>query len=122
MTDGCVKLGDDDIPESWSCWAVWVVDGGIEGAVDITDGVFEVDIEAEAGGAGWVWGETWEGVPWVLGAGVTAAAAAAAYRIGGSVFGGLGAGCKPALRMLAIGCCAKFRFGGGFAVSWEENK
>lgn len=31
--------------------------------------------------------------------------------------GGVGReGGNPALRMLAIGCCAKFRFGGGFAV------
>ena len=50
-------------------------------------------------------------------AGVTAAAAAVAYRIGGIVAGGAGReGCNPALRMLAIGCCVKFKFGGGFAV------
>lgn len=37
------------------------------------------------------------------------------------VAGGIGReGCNPALRMLAIGCCAKFRFGGGFAVEQNE--
>jgi hypothetical protein len=36
--------------------------------------------------------------------GATAAAAAAAYLIGGSVAGGRGAVGRPALRMLAIGC------------------
>lgn len=31
--------------------------------------------------------------------------------------GGVGlGGCRPALRMLAIGCCAKLRLGGGLAV------
>lgn len=31
--------------------------------------------------------------------------------------GGVGlVGCRPALRMLAIGCCAKLRLGGGLAV------
>lgn len=39
------------------------------------------------------------------GVGATAAAAAAAYRIGGKVAGaGRGAGTRPALRILAIGC------------------
>lgn len=46
--------------------------------------------------------------------GPTAAAAAAEYRMGGSV--GRAGGGRPALRMLAIGCCAKFGFGGGFAI------
>lgn len=45
----------------------------------------------------------------------TAAAAAAAYRIGGNVAGGRGAGGSPAFSMLDIGCCAKLGFGGGFA-------
>lgn len=45
----------------------------------------------------------------------TAAAAAAAYRIGGNVARGRGAGGKPAFNMLDIGCCAKLGFGGGFA-------
>ena len=48
--------------------------------------------------------------------GATAAAAAVAYRIGGKA-GGRTAEGRPALRILAIGCCAKFGFGGGFAVS-----
>lgn len=47
--------------------------------------------------------------------GVTAAAAAAAYLIGGRIVGGREAGCRPALRILAIGCWTKFGFGGGFA-------
>lgn len=46
------------------------------------------------------------------GEGVTAAAAAAAYRIGC----GAGRGGSPAFRILAIGCCAKLGFGGGFAT------
>lgn len=49
----------------------------------------------------------------------TAAAAAAAYRIGGNDAGGRGAGGKPAFNMLDIGCCAKLGFGGGFAESTE---
>jgi len=37
------------------------------------------------------------------------------------VVGGVGLeGCNPALSMLAIGCCAKFRFGGGFAAEHHE--
>ena len=50
------------------------------------------------------------------GGGATATAAAAAYLNGGSVAWGREAGGKPALRILAIGCCAKFGFGGGFAA------
>jgi hypothetical protein len=54
-----------------------------------------------------------DGVGGTADVGVTAAAAAAEYRIGGK--DGRGACCgRPALRMLAIGCCVKF--GGGFAV------
>lgn len=55
-------------------------------------------------------------------AGATAAAAAVAYRIGGMVAGGTGReGCgNPALRILAIGCCAKFKFGGGFAMKYKK--
>lgn len=54
----------------------------------------------------------------VLVEGVTAAAAAAAYRIGGSCgAGGLGSVLgNPAFRMLAMGCWAKFGFGGGFGA------
>jgi hypothetical protein len=43
----------------------------------------------------------------------TAAAAAAAYRIGGNV-GGFDAG-RPDLTTLDMGACEKFGFGGGFA-------
>jgi hypothetical protein len=55
-------------------------------------------------------------------AGATAAAAAVAYRIGGMVAGGAGrGGCgSPAFKILAIGCCAKFKFGGGFATKYKE--
>lgn len=54
-----------------------------------------------------------DGVTGMADDGVTAAAAAAAYLIGGGR--GAAAG-RPALRILAMGCCAKFGFGGGFAV------
>jgi hypothetical protein len=38
------------------------------------------------------------------------------------VAGGVGReGCNPALRMLAIGCWAKFKLGGGFAVEHSEE-
>ena len=54
----------------------------------------------------------------VVGSGVAcwvAPAAAAEYRIGVNV-GGRGCCGRPALRILDIGCCAKFGGGGGFAV------
>jgi hypothetical protein len=61
-----------------------------------------------------------DGVAGTTDEGVTAAAAAVAYRMGGNV--GRGAGCgRPALRMLAIGCCAKFGFGGGFVSAARED-
>jgi hypothetical protein len=52
----------------------------------------------------------------------TAAAAAAAYRIGGNV-GGFDVG-RPDLTTLDMGACEKFGFGGGFArrnQAWEWN-
>lgn len=52
----------------------------------------------------------------------TAAAAAVAYRMGGNVAGGRGAGGKPAFNMLDIGCCTKLGFGGGFAESTDYFK
>ena len=51
----------------------------------------------------------------IVGVDATAAAAAVAYCIDGRAGGRVADG-KPALRMLAMGCCAKFGFGGGFTV------
>lgn len=53
----------------------------------------------------------------------TAAAAAAAYRIGGST-GAAGRDCgvgRPALTTLAIGVAEKLGFGGGFAVDVQRR-
>lgn len=111
MIEGCVKLGDVDTPECWSAED----DGVIDGAVGITAGGFgEVVVAGCAAGI--------DGVSGMPGDGVTAAAAAAAYRMGGNVGRGAGAGVgKPAFSMLAIGCCTKFGFGGGFAIKDADS-
>ena len=98
-----MRLGEDVATLCCSCDVTRGVSGkGIEGAVEgggggcegtIAAGVLGVDTapdidnnEADAGGA-------------------TAAAAAAAYRIGGKTTGrGAGCCCKPALRIVDIGC------------------
>jgi hypothetical protein len=106
VTESCVRLGDDVTTLCCSCDVTRdVVVAGIEGAVEgggggcegiVAAGVLGVDAsaftddeEADAGGA-------------------TAAAAAAAYRIGGSTTGAAGRGagccCKPALRIVDMGC------------------
>ena len=65
------------------------------------------DAEAVAG----VGGTCVVGVAWAVVVGVTAAAATTAYLAGRAT--GRGCGGRPALRILDIGCCAKFGFGGG---------
>ena len=113
VTEGCVRLGEEETRDSWSCVdgvvAVVVVAvegaGGCEGVV-VTTGVGFVTVVVDVGVAVVVVGgvECW-----------VAPAAAAEYRIGVNVSG---RGCwgRPALRMLDIGCCVKFGGGGGFAV------
>lgn len=94
MTEGCVRLGDDDAPDCWSEGVACDTDE-IEGVIEGVDGV------ATAAACAGVCDE----LPRVLAIGATAAAAAVAYRIGGIVAGGVGlGGCRPALRILAIGC------------------
>jgi hypothetical protein len=104
VTEGCVKLGDEETPDSWSCDVACISDGGIDGAVDVDGGGFD-GAEGIDCGCDDMCGEPGASD------GATAAAAAAEYRIGGRVAGGRGAG-RPALRILAIGCCTKFGFGG----------
>jgi len=121
VTESWVRLGDDVITLCCSCDVTRdAVVGGIESAVGgrgggcegtvaagvlgVDAGAFSDDEEADAGGA-------------------TAAAAAAAYRIGGSTTGAADRGgcCKPALRIVDMGCCAKVRFGGGLPERKKQS-
>ena len=49
MTDGCVKLGDEDIPDDWSCDVIGGADGTIGGTIGAVAGGFDTET-AEAGG------------------------------------------------------------------------
>ena len=115
VVDGCVRLGEDAAALACSVDTAVVLvfsDGadiaGVGGGCDAAGAVVRrgdcvgcVDT-AEAD----------DGVAWF-----TAAAAAAAYLIGGNV-GGVGfdgCGGRPAFRMLDMGCCAKFGLGRGRA-------
>jgi hypothetical protein len=95
VTDGWVRLGEDEVPEI-SCD---VAPGPDEELTDGADGGTEgVDKFGIAGGGCVVallfcWVDC-----------VTAPAAAAEYRIGGNVAGGRDCGGKPAFTMLDIGC------------------
>jgi hypothetical protein len=113
VTEGCVKLGDEEIPDSWSCEIVCEIDGGIDGAIGVTGGGFDDAVGRVVCGCDDMCGEAC-----CVDEDATAAAAAAEYRIGGRA-GGRGAGGKPDLRILAIGCCTKLGFGGGFDTAGE---
>ena len=98
---GCVKLGDSDTSAAED---VVVIDG----AVGTDGGGFDT---------------TCDGVGGIACEGLTAAAAAAAYRIGGNEGRDAGAGVgRPALSILAIGCWAKFGGGGGFAIQRQGQR
>jgi len=104
VTDGCVKLGEETTD---SC----DVDCATACPIGVSGGGFDT----ESGTVCDCCDEVCDEGPCVVGVDATAAAAAAAYRIGGRAGGRVADG-KPALRMLAMGCCAKFGFGGGFTV------
>lgn len=108
MTDGCVRLGDD--VSCVSCSTLCDVDCAIDGAIGVDDDVEVNTALDDPCGLDNTGGAVLADDP-----DETAAAAAAAYRMGGKVAGGRGG--RPALRMLDIGCWAKFGLGGGFEAS-----
>ncbi len=123
VTESCVRLGDD-VAMLCSCAGVCgtYAAGTIDGAVDAGCGGCDGAVAAGVGGIDAAVASA-EGVG--CGGGATAAAAMAAYRIGGSTAGAAGRGadcvCSPALRIVAMGCEEKFRFSGGFAVRTSQN-
>ena len=125
VTDSCVRLGDD-VAMLCSCAGVcgMYATGTIDGAVDAGCGGCDGAVAAGVGGIGIDAAvASAEGVG--CGGGATAAAAMAAYRIGGSTAGATGRGadcvCSPALRIVAMGCEEKLRFSGGFATRTSQN-
>ena len=91
MTESIDTLGEDGVASGCEVDAPFV-DGGIAGGVDVV-------VAAGVVGAGAEFVVACED----CGGGPTAAAAAAAYRIGGNGAGGLGVG-NPAFSILDIGC------------------
>jgi len=107
VTDGCVRLGDDVIADTWSGASEVVdIDGAGGTTVELVDAAGAVDV-ADADGC------CCDGV-------ATPAAAAVAYRRGPEVVRAAGE-VIPALSTLDIGCCAKFGFGGGLAANPSES-
>jgi hypothetical protein len=121
VTETWVRLGEE-IDALCSC--------GV--AADAGDGAIEGAVEGGGGGCDAVAAAGVLGVDAAAredddadGGGTTAAAAIAAYLIGGSTAGAAGLDgvicCKPAFRIVDIGCCAKLGFGGGFAILKKMN-
>jgi hypothetical protein len=106
VTESCVRLGEDVATLCCSCDVTrGVVGKGIEGAVEGGGGGCEGTVAAGVLGVDAAPASDNDEVD---ASGATAAAAAAAYRIGGRITGAAGRGagccCKPALRIVDIGC------------------
>lgn len=109
VTEGCVRLGEEETRESWSC-----VDGVVTTVVVVIEGAGGCNWGLVTAGVGLVSVDVVVGCEAVLLVCCVAPAAAAEYRIGVNV-GSRDCWGRPAFRMLDIGCCAKFGGGGGFA-------